>query len=83
MKEKQNNIIVKRYYDDEYCGKQNKLKVEGKGNKYFSYYGQFLDLLDIKNGKRILDIACGSGGLIIEAEKRGMVCYVMVLTYQR
>ena len=38
-------------------------------------YTQFLNLLEVERGKKLLDIACGIGNLLEEAEKRGLECY--------
>lgn len=37
-----------------------------------TYYAQFLRYLDVKPGKRLLDIACGLGGLLLLAEAKGL-----------
>lgn len=36
---------------------------------------QALDLLDLKKGDVFVDLGCGDGAVIIEAAKRGLVCY--------
>lgn len=38
-------------------------------------YPIFLNYLDIKSGKKLLDIGCGTGFLLKEAEKRGLETY--------
>ena len=38
-------------------------------------YAHFLNLLGATEGKKILDIACGTGILLEEAERRGLECY--------
>jgi SAM-dependent methyltransferase len=37
------------------------------------YYARCLDLAGARAGQRVLDIACGGGYLLMEAERRGMV----------
>lgn len=34
-----------------------------------------LDKLNVKEGTRIIDLGCGYGNLLIEAKKRGAICY--------
>ena len=38
-------------------------------------YAHFLNLLDVKSGKKLLDVACGTGNLLEEAEKRSLEGY--------
>lgn len=39
------------------------------------YYGWILELLGAKNGKKLLDVACGGGFLLKAAESRGLLTY--------
>ena len=38
-------------------------------------YAHFLDLLGVGRDKKLLDVACGVGSLLEEAQKRGLDCY--------
>lgn len=75
MNSKQFEKKIKMFYNQEHYGKHRQYKICKKRPVSFSYYGQFLNLLGIESGRRILDIACGTGGLLLGAKKRGMLCY--------
>lgn len=75
MNLKQSEEKIKIFYNQEYYGKHRQYKICKKRPVLSNYYGQFLDLLGVESGKRILDIACGTGRLLLEGEKRGMQCY--------
>ncbi|MFC2040943.1 class I SAM-dependent methyltransferase [Chloroflexota bacterium] len=64
--------VVEEYYDNVYA-KPPIAKVQRRREE--SGYARFLDLLEVEPGKILLDIACGSGGLLAQAERRGLCCY--------
>jgi SAM-dependent methyltransferase len=39
------------------------------------YYSSILTLLNVRKNKKLLDVACGGGYLLHEAEKKGLDCY--------
>lgn len=60
---------IKKYYNRLYREKKDKSMND------YAYYPYFIRLLNVKKGKRILDIACGTGFLLHIAEKMGLESY--------
>lgn len=58
---------IKKWYDHEY------LKNPKRFHRNWKSYNRFLDLIKPEQGKRILDVACGSGGLLKAAEAKGLI----------
>lgn len=78
---------VKKYYDNIFHVNGPKYKVDW-GEKFpsyhkrkgsFGYYNTFLDLLGVRlgkdDGKKILDVGCGKGDLLVDANRRGLKCF--------
>lgn len=78
---------IKEYYDTVYYSKKFEDKINwGKMSPYYharkgsiGYYNTFLYILGVQSekdkGKKILDVACGEGDLLIDAYKRGLQCF--------
>ena len=70
--------FVENYYDERY-----KEDYEGsikpwqiaEGVRSYDAFPMFLDYLDVKEGKNLLDIACGRGYLLKAAELKGINAY--------
>jgi ubiquinone/menaquinone biosynthesis C-methylase UbiE len=75
LEKQESKSRVENYYNLKYYGRPRKFKVERKRLPPFIYYSKCLDILDVQSGRRILDIACGFGGLLLQAENRGLECY--------
>jgi 2-polyprenyl-3-methyl-5-hydroxy-6-metoxy-1,4-benzoquinol methylase len=60
---------IKRWYD-----KKHLIKDENAWRSY-NAYSVFLDYLEVKQGKKLLDIGCGTGYLLKQANKRGLKTY--------
>lgn len=67
---------VKRYYDEQYYGSgQHRRWIRLPFPQTDCHYDKPLRLLDIEKGRRLLDIACGTGQLLRRAESLGLRCY--------
>lgn len=73
MTDKPNPQEIQSYYK-EYHLAERRHKVQRRSRQP-SYYRRYLDLMDVKAGRKILDIACGTGGLLVQAKLKGLVCY--------
>lgn len=57
--------VVKKYYSEAY-------EYEPLPRQAYTH---FLNLLGVEEGKKLLDVACGIGVFLQEAERRGLECY--------
>jgi len=63
---------IKKYYN-EYHQKSNKKTIIIRKNDNRSSI-DILNMMKVRRGEKIIDIGCGKGELLIEAEKRGLIC---------
>jgi len=67
---------VKEYYNRYHTNKPASIYFNIKGEKTSSpHYRHILDLMRVEKAKIISDIGCGSGELLTEAKKRGLICH--------
>jgi len=69
METEYDQVTVKKYYDDLYCKNQEKTM------RPIGTYKIFLDYLDVKPGGKLLDIACGPGNLLKNAQDAQLTTY--------
>ena len=68
---------VRKYYNEQYNSPIQSERIRLPWLSFLSddYYGKPLRLLDVQRGKKLLDIACGSGQLLKRAEDLGLKCW--------
>ncbi len=69
MKKSPTEQDIKAWYDDRYIVEKE------KNNRPFEAYPIFLDHLEAEKGKKLLDIACGSGFLLCAASLKGITTF--------
>ncbi len=63
---------LKNYYESFYASKTYTLEHREFSRKY---YDTFLNLLEVRRSKTILDIGCGDGYLLCRVANRGLKCF--------
>ena len=67
---------IKDFYNIYHDDKSSKVSIKIKSDiNDKSRENNLLDILKVKNGDKILDVGCGKGGFLAEAERRGLACY--------
>jgi len=71
------NQKVRKYYNEKYYSSSQTeyIRLPWLSFLSYDYYGKPLRLLDVQRGKKLLDIACGSGQLLKRAEDLGLKCW--------
>lgn len=66
---------VKKYYNEQYRGIDQQRRWIRLPFTQVDYYDKPLRMLDVEEGRTLLDIACGTGQLLKRAEALGLRCY--------